>query len=229
MAGDTPIVKLSPSILAADQARLGEQVKEATEAGAHYIHVDVLDGRFAPNLSVGPDVVAAVRPYTHLPLDVHLMIEEPENLIPAFARAGSDILTVHAEACPQLGRTVGQIKELGIKAGVAINPQTPLAVLDEVLPQLDRVLLMTVNPGFPGQELIPAVLQKVWHMRRILDKRGLKAELGVDGGVKATNVPDLVKAGARVLAVGSAAFNKIQRLKEALELLQRTAQGVPIQ
>ena len=166
-------VKLAPSILSADFSRLGEQVVEATEAGADYIHIDVMDGRFVPNITIGAPVVKALRPGPSLPLDVHLMVEEPLSQIPTFAEAGADIITVHAEACTHLHRAVQRIKELGIKAGVSLNPATPLTVLDEILPNLDLVLLMSVNPGFGGQPFIEEVIDKIARLREILDKRRL--------------------------------------------------------
>jgi len=202
-------VKLVPSILSADFARLGEQVREAEAAGADWIHVDVMDGHFVPNLTVGPPIVQALRPITHLPLDVHLMIEKPERLIPAFVRAGADILTVHVETCPHLHRTVQQIKELGAKAGVTLNPATPLTALEEILPYVDLVLVMSVNPGFGGQSYIPSSTAKVTRLRHMLDERGLsQVTLEVDGGIKAHNAAEVVAAGATALVVGSGIFNR---------------------
>jgi len=202
-------VKIAPSILSADFARLGEQVREAEAAGADYIHVDVMDGHFVPNMTIGPLVVKALRPITQLPLDVHLMIERPERHIPAFAQAGASILTVHVETCPHLHRTIQQIKELGVKAGVTLNPATPLGSLEEILPQVDLVLIMSVNPGFGGQSYIPASTDKIARLRRMLDEQGLThVELEVDGGIKAHNAAEIATAGATVLVVGSAVFNQ---------------------
>jgi ribulose-phosphate 3-epimerase len=202
-------VKIAPSILSADFARLGEQVREAEAAGADYIHVDVMDGHFVPNMTIGPLVVKALRPITQLPLDVHLMIERPERHIPTFAQAGASILTVHVETCPHLHRTIQQIKELGVKAGVTLNPATPLGSLEEILPQVDLVLIMSVNPGFGGQSYIPASTDKIARLRRMLDEQGLThVELEVDGGIKAHNAADIATAGATVLVVGSAVFNQ---------------------
>lgn len=202
-------VKIAPSILSADFARLGEQVRDAEAAGADYIHVDVMDGHFVPNITVGPLVVESLRPITTLPLDVHLMITQPERYIPDFVRAGADILTVHVEACPHLHRTIHQIKELGIKAGVTLNPATPLVSLEEVLPDVDMVLIMSVNPGYGGQSYIPGSSARITRLRRMLDERGLvDVDIEVDGGVKAHNAAEIVAAGANVLVLGSAIFNQ---------------------
>ncbi len=213
-------VKLAPSILSADFARLGEQVAEATRAGADYIHIDVMDGRFVPNITIGAPIVAAIRSYTKLPLDVHLMIETPEHQIKQFADAGADIITVHIEACPHIHRVVQTIKESGVKAGVAINPGTPMDTLNEVLPSLDLVLVMTVNPGFGGQTFIKAMLDKVAGLRAELDKNGLAAELEVDGGINAELAPRVVNAGAGVLVAGTAVFNSGQTIEEALQKIR---------
>ena len=209
-------IKLAPSILSADFGRLGEQVIEATRAGADYIHVDVMDGHFVPNITVGPLVVAAIRPYTNLPLDVHLMIESPEKYIQQFVQAGANIITVHVEVCPHLHRVVESIKELGVKAGVSLNPSTPLAAVDEVLSALDLVLLMSVNPGFGGQQFIEGTVGKIARLRRRLDELGLAAELEVDGGINAEMAPRVAKAGARVLVAGAAVFNKKEPVSQAL-------------
>jgi ribulose-phosphate 3-epimerase len=209
-------IKLAPSILSADFGRLGEQVVEATRAGADYIHVDVMDGHFVPNITVGPLVVAAIRPYTNLPLDVHLMIESPEKYIQQFAQAGANIITVHVEVCPHLHRVVESIKELGVKAGVSLNPSTPLTAVDEVLSALDLVLLMSVNPGFGGQQFIEGTVGKIARLRNRLDELGLAAELEVDGGINAEIAPRVAKAGARVLVAGAAVFNKKEGVSQAL-------------
>lgn len=212
-------VKIAPSILSADFARLGEQVAEVTTAGAHYIHIDVMDGHFVPQITIGAPVVEAIRPWTNLPLDVHLMVERPERQLEQFARAGADIITVHAEVCPDLHRAVESIKGLGVRAGVSINPATPLAMVDEILPALDLVLLMTVNPGFAGQAFIEEILDKIARLRQILDERGLACELEVDGGITAQTAPRAVGAGARVLVAGSAIFNRRESVKEAMDRL----------
>ena len=209
-------VKLAPSILSADFSRLGEQVAEATKAGADYIHIDVMDGRFVPQITIGAPVVAAIRPWTNLPLDVHLMIEAPESQISQFVDAGADIITFHIEVCPHIHRAVQTIKEAGVKAGVALNPSTPIDTLTEVLPSLDLVLLLTVNPGFGGQTFIEAMLDKIAHLRAELDRKSLATELEVDGGINSEVAPRVVKAGARVLAAGSAVFNSEQTISEAL-------------
>ncbi len=216
----SPQVKLASSILSADFSRLGEQVAEVTKAGADYIHVDVMDGHFVPQITIGAPVVAAIRHWTNLPLDVHLMIEAPEHQISQFADAGADIITVHIEACPHIHRAVQVIKGLGVKAGVALNPGTPIDALREVLSSLDLVLVMTVNPGFGGQSFIEAMLDKVARLRAELDERGLTAELEVDGGINAGIAPRVVKAGARVLVVGAAVFGLGQTVNEALAELR---------
>jgi ribulose-phosphate 3-epimerase len=204
-------VKLAPSILSADFTHLGDQVSQAIAASAEYIHVDVMDGQFVPNLTVGPLVVSALKPLTAaagILLDVHLMIENPERLIPDFARAGADNITVHVETCPHLHRTVQQIKELGVRAGVTLNPATPLVTLEEILPEVDLVLVMSVNPGFGGQSYIPASTVRLSRLRRLFDERGLaEVELEVDGGVNHETAPQIVRAGATVLVAGSAIFN----------------------
>ncbi|MFH0768924.1 MAG: ribulose-phosphate 3-epimerase [Chloroflexota bacterium] len=209
-------VKLAPSILSADFARLGEQVAEATKAGADYIHIDVMDGRFVPQITIGAAVVRAIRSHTSLPLDVHLMIEAPENQIKQFADAGANIITIHIEACPHIHRVVQAIKESGVKAGVAINPGTPIELLNEILASLDLVLVMTVNPGFGGQTFIEGMLDKIARLRAELDKRRLATELEVDGGINADIAPRVVQAGGRVLVAGSAIFHPGESVAEAI-------------
>jgi ribulose-phosphate 3-epimerase len=222
-------VKIVPSILSADFARLGEQVREAVAAGADWIHVDVMDGHFVPNMTVGPLILRALRPVTDLPLDVHLMIEQPERMIPAFAEAGADRLIVHVETCPHLHRTIQQIRELGVKPGVTLNPATPLATLQEILPDVDQVLIMSVNPGFGGQEYIPTSTAKIARLRRMLTDRHLsRVEIQVDGGVKPDNAAEVVRAGANVLIVGSAIFNSEASIATNINALRAAASRVRV-
>lgn len=216
------MIKLAPSILSADFARLGEQLKEADAAGADYIHIDVMDGHFVPNITIGPVIVRAIRPLTRLPFDVHLMIESPEKYIPDFAAAGADIITVQQEACTHLHRVVEQIKGLNKRAGVAINPATPVGTLEEILPFIDLVLVMTVNPGFGGQSFIETMPQKIAALRKMIDARGLNVELEVDGGVNAETAPRAVSAGARVLVAGTAIFNARESVVQAVKRLRES-------
>lgn len=199
--------KLAPSILSADFSRLGEEVAAATAAGADYIHVDVMDGHFVPNITIGPLVVEAVRRSTKLPLDVHLMISQPDLYLQDFIEAGADIIGVHVEILPHLHRTIERIKELGAKASVTLNPATPLVTVDHILNQVDQVLIMTVNPGFGGQKFIEAVIPKIRSLRRIIDERGLAVELEVDGGINAETIGAVALAGADVFVTGSAVFS----------------------
>lgn len=215
------MIKLAPSILSADFARLGEQVAEVTKAGADYIHVDVMDGHFVPNITIGAPVVAALRPLTHLPLDVHLMIENPERFIPDFVKAGADIITVHVESSPHLHRTIQQIRKLGVKAGVSLNPATPLSAVEEITPHVDLILIMSVNPGFGGQVFIPESLEKISRLRRMLDDKRLAIELEVDGGINIDNAPSIVEAGANVLAVGNSVFKAKEGISQALQRMRK--------
>jgi ribulose-phosphate 3-epimerase len=214
------MTKIAPSILSADFARLGEHVREAEAAGADYIHVDVMDGHFVPNITIGPLVVEAVRRSTKLPLDVHLMISDADAYIERFAKAGAGILTVHAEACTHLHRTIQAIRDLGARPGVTINPATPLAAIEEVIDSVDLILLMTVNPGFGGQTFIQSMLDKIARLRRILDARGLATELEVDGGVSTETLPALVKAGATVFVAGVSVFNSQASVADNIRALR---------
>ncbi|MEJ2678812.1 MAG: ribulose-phosphate 3-epimerase [Gemmatimonadota bacterium] len=219
-------VKLAPSILSADFAHLGDAVAEAEAGGADWIHVDVMDGHFVPNLTIGPAVVKALRGVTGLPLDVHLMIEAPEKFLDAFAKAGADRVTVHQEACIHLHRTVQHIRERGMKPGVTINPATPADTLSEILPYVDLVLVMSVNPGFGGQSYIPTSTAKIAQVRRMLDERGLAGvELEVDGGVSPETAGGVVEAGASVLVAGAAVFKGAGPVAENIAALRRAAAG----
>jgi ribulose-phosphate 3-epimerase len=199
-------VKIAPSILSADFSRLADEIQAVEAGGADWIHVDVMDGHFVPNITIGPVITEGARRATELPLDVHLMIEEPDQYLAAFADAGADVLTVHQEACRHLHRTLERIRELGVKAGVAINPATPLEAVREVLPNIDLLLIMSVNPGFGGQSYIPSSSDKLRRAREMLDDIGSSAELEVDGGVIATNAAEIVESGASVLVAGSAVY-----------------------
>jgi ribulose-phosphate 3-epimerase len=213
-------VRIAPSILSADFARLAEEIQAVEAAGADLIHIDVMDGRFVPNLTVGPVVVEAARKVTRLPLDVHLMIVEPERLIPEFADAGSHYLTVHVETCPHLHRTVQMIKERGVKAGVTLNPATPLSLVEPILPDADLLLIMSVNPGFGGQRFIPMALEKLRQARALIDARELPVELEIDGGVKVDNMKALAEAGATIFVAGSAIFGSVDYTETIRQMRQ---------
>jgi ribulose-phosphate 3-epimerase len=211
---------LAPSILSADFGRLSEQIQQAQRGGAGMVHVDVMDGHFVPNITIGPPVVKAIRKHTDLPLDCHLMIEDAERWVDAFVDAGANWVSVHVEALPHLQRTVAHLRQRGAKAGVALNPSTPLSALEEVLPELDYVLVMSVNPGFSGQSFIPGSLDKVRRLRAQIEARGLATRIEVDGGVDASNVAALVHAGADILVAGNAVYGQPDPEAAARALLQ---------
>jgi len=217
------VVKIAPSILSANFASLSEDIKKVERAGVEYLHIDVMDGHFVPNITIGPLVVAAIRPQTELFFDIHLMIENPDLYVKEFCMAGAGLITVHVEACRHLHRTVMFIKEQGIKVGVALNPATPLVMVEEVLPLIDMVLLMTVNPGFAGQAFIPDVLPKIAALKEMLIKRRLEVDIQVDGGINRNTVGSVVRAGANVLVAGSAVFGSGD-VARAVDEIRRAAE-----
>ena len=219
-------VKIAPSVLAAGFGRLGEQVAEATRAGADYIHIDVMDGHFVPNITMGAVVVEGIRAYTHLPLNVHLMIEEPDRFIADFVKAGADHIIVHSESTMHLHRLIHQVKSEGLQVGVAVNPATPIGAIEDVLSYVDIALVSTVNPGFAGQELIPEALGKAARLKKLLADEGYRAEVQVDGGINKSTAPAAVRAGATILVAGSAVFNKSETVEAAMKGLRDSIEDV---
>jgi ribulose-phosphate 3-epimerase len=213
------MVKIAPSILSADFSKLGEEILAVEKGGADYIHIDVMDGHFVPNITIGPLIVEAIRPVTRLPLDVHLMIENPDQFIEAFAKAGADYITVHVEACRHLHRTVQNIKSFGIKAGVVLNPATPVESIQHIIGDIDMVLLMSVNPGFGGQKFIPEVLPKIRKVKEMAEQKGLDIEIEIDGGVNSETAKLCMEAGANVLVAGSAIYNE-EDYAQAISLIR---------
>ena len=213
------MVKIAPSILSADFSKLGEEISDVEKGGAELIHVDVMDGHFVPNITIGPLIVESIRPITKLPLDVHLMIENPDQYIESFAKAGADYITVHVEACRHLHRTIQLIKSFGVKAGVVLNPATPVQLIEPIIEELDIVLLMSVNPGFGGQKFIPSVLNKIKQVRDLAKQKGVQLEIEVDGGVNEQTARLCVEAGATILVAGSAVYNQEDRGK-AISILK---------
>ena len=219
----TQNIEIAPSVLAADFARLGDQIAEADEGGADYIHLDVMDGHFVPNLTFGVPIIAAVRGSTEALFDVHMMVDSPEDYIDELAAAGADIITVHVEAVDQLHQVIKQIKDSGALAGLALSPATPVTTLQDILPELDLVLIMSVNPGFGGQSFIPNTIGKIEQVRRMLDDNGLTAKLEVDGGIGPDNAEDVVTAGARVLVAGSAVYSSVDGVASAIKAIRDAA------
>ncbi len=220
-----PMPLIAPSILSADFARLAEAVQQVEAAGADWVHIDVMDGHFVPNLTVGPPMVGALRKVTTLPLDVHLMMTNPDDFIEEFCEEGADILTVHVETCPHLHRTVQSIKERNVKAGVSLNPATPVSALEEIVSDIDLILVMSVNPGFGGQSFIPSSLEKIVRIRQMIEESGHSVHLEVDGGINVANAGSIVKAGATVLVAGSAIFGSSD-IPETIRQLRSASQTV---
>ncbi|GAW91418.1 ribulose-phosphate 3-epimerase [Calderihabitans maritimus] len=218
------MVKIAPSILSADFSRLAEQVQAVERAGVDYLHLDVMDGHFVPNITFGPGIIKSLRQNSQLPFDVHLMIDEPERYLESFVAAGADLISVHVEACRHLHRTLETIKELGARPAVALNPATPLSSIEHVLAEVDMVLLMTVNPGFGGQKFIPAVIRKIVQLKKMLDDENLNIDIEVDGGINAETALQAVRAGANVLVAGSAIFgaNDIEKAVRTLRMSVNT-------
>ena len=217
------MIKIAPSILAANFSKLAEEVIEVEQAGAQLIHIDVMDGHFVPNITMGPIVVEALRPVTKLPLDVHLMIENPDNYIESFAKAGADYITVHVEACPHLHRTIQLIRSFGVKPGVVLNPHTPIESIQHVLEDIDMVLFMTVNPGFGGQKFIYSVIPKIKQLADLIKEKDLTIEIEIDGGINAETIVPCAEAGATIFVAGSAIYNQQDR-KQALQDIQQAGE-----
>ncbi|GBG56167.1 ribulose-phosphate 3-epimerase [Sporomusaceae bacterium FL31] len=207
------MIKIAPSILSADFSQLGDEIKKVEAAGADMIHIDVMDGHFVPNLTFGPPVIAALRKVTQLPFDVHLMVKNPQDLIDPFVKAGADIITLHAETSPHLHRLIQNVKELGVKAAVALNPSTPLSTIEEILDELDMILIMSVNPGFGGQKFISSALNKIERLRTLLNERDLAADIQVDGGINEGTAAQVVAAGANILVAGSAIYGSADMVR----------------
>ncbi|MFL2628067.1 MAG: ribulose-phosphate 3-epimerase [Dehalococcoidia bacterium] len=218
----TKNIKLAPSILSADFSKLGEEVALATESGADMIHIDIMDGKFVPNITFGSSMVSAIRRWTNLPLDVHMMITEPEKQIPLFIDAGADIINVHIEACVHLHGIIQMIKSNNIKAGIALNPGTPISVLSEIIEELDQIVIMSVNPGFPGQTFISKTLNKVSDLRNIINQDGLNADIEIDGGINKSSIKSAVEAGANVLVAGSAVYNSNASVNDCINELKNS-------
>lgn len=215
------MIKIAPSILSADFSQLGDEIKKVEAAGADMIHIDVMDGHFVPNLTFGPPVIAALRKVTKLPFDVHLMVRNPQDLIDPFVKAGADIITLHAETSPHLHRLIQNVKELGVKAAVALNPSTPLSAIEEILDELDMILIMSVNPGFGGQKFISSALNKIERLRAILNQRNLAVDIQVDGGINEGTATQVVAAGANILVAGSAIYGSAD-MARTIQILKKS-------
>tara|TARA_Y100001968_G_C19359965_1_gene719215 strand:- start:562 stop:1227 length:666 start_codon:yes stop_codon:yes gene_type:complete len=215
-------IKLAPSILSADFSKLGEEVALATESGADMIHIDIMDGKFVPNITFGASMVSAIRRWTNLPLDIHMMVTEPEKQIPLFIDAGADIINVHIETCTHLHRIIQMIKSNNIRAGIALNPGTTITTLSEVIEELDQIVIMSVNPGFPGQNFIPKTLNKVSNLRNQINKYGLNTDIEIDGGINKSSIKAAVEAGANILVAGSAVYNSNASVSDCIHELKNS-------
>ncbi|MCH2523118.1 MAG: ribulose-phosphate 3-epimerase [Dehalococcoidia bacterium] len=215
-------IKLAPSILSADFSKLGEEVALATESGADMIHIDIMDGKFVPNITFGASMVSAIRRWTNLPLDIHMMVTEPEKQIPLFIDAGADIINVHIETCTHLHRIIQMIKSNNIRAGIALNPGTAITTLSEVIEELDQIVIMSVNPGFPGQNFIPKTLNKVSDLRNQINKDGLNTDIEIDGGINKSSIKAAVEAGANILVAGSAVYNSNASVSDCIHELKNS-------